>query len=309
MDYRLALFLETFNGLKLSNDDIEVCTGLDDELVRHPDTLLHALASASVRHYLSGRREWWRNAENVERLSRQRGLRWTYLGQPDYPVLWRHLSRQPLVFSYQGQPVWKQTATLSVVGSRIPSQDTCFWLQREFARFLRRQPIAVVSGGARGVDQWAHRLALSAERPTICILPSGLLNPYPARMDDLWEEILLQDGCVLSTFPLHEPMRKSFFQVRNRWIAGLSAVTFIVEANRKSGTHLTASLARDEGRDVCALPMHPNATQGLANLDLLANGAGLIRDAEDLEVFCQRNLNFNSKIDEESAPRTEKTVH
>jgi DNA processing protein len=120
----------------------------------------------------------------------------------------------------------------------------------------------------------------------VCIFPSGILNPYPPRRDDLWEEILLQDGCLLSTFPLHQPMRKAFFSKRNRWIVGLSPATFIVEANRRGGTRMTANQAIEEVRRICTLPVHADSTQGLANLDLIRNGdARMVCDARDLERF------------------------
>ena len=90
---------------------------------------------------------------------------------------------------------------------------------------------------------------------------------------------------MLSTFGLDDPLRKWAFHVRNRWIAGMSRVCFVTEANRRSGSTLTASLAIEEGRDVCTLPVFPMGDQGLANLDLISNGATMIRDYQDLEVL------------------------
>ena len=83
-------------------------------------------------------------------------------------------------------------------------------------------------------------------------------------------------------------MRKSYFPIRNRWIAGLSPLTFVAEANRRSGSHLTAGLALEEGREIAALPVSARSGQGLANLDLLVDGAHLVRHAGDLTALIER---------------------
>jgi DNA processing protein len=85
-------------------------------------------------------------------------------------------------------------------------------------------------------------------------------------------------------------MQKSFFHARNRWIAGVSAVTVIVEANRKSGSSLTAKMALEEGRTIATLPVSPVGASGLGNLDLLASGAQLIRDCDDLMALMGAEL-------------------
>jgi DNA processing protein len=222
--------------------------------------------------------------ESVWRKSESEGIRWSYLGAADYPRGWSELEKgAPLVFSYRGDPVWTKFPCISVVGSRTPMRDTCLWMQLELPRFLAQEEAVVVSGGARGVDQWAHRICMDARRPTVCIFPSGLLNTYPPNFDAFAARIVDSGGALVSTFPLHQEMRKRFFLERNRWIAGMSPLTFVVEANRRSGSSLTASLAHEDQREVCTLPVFPRSAQGLGNLDLLTSvKAHLIRDHQDL---------------------------
>jgi DNA processing protein len=301
MDYRLALLLQTYQGLKLSPSDRQSLFALTAAQSVEPALVEASLLSFQARAFLAKHPAWPQEAEDVLKLSAARGVRWSYVGQPDYPPLWNELSSQPLVFSYQGQPVWMEFPLISVVGSRTPMTETSLWMQREFSRFLRQTRAGVVSGGARGVDQWAHSLALAAGRPTVVVFPSGLLNPYPFGRDDLWEDVLLQDGCLLSTFPLHEPMHRHFFPTRNRWIAGFSRVTFIAEANRRSGSCLTANMALREGREIATLPVAPFAQQGLANLDLLRDGATLISHAGDLSAAIGRSR--------DSCPRTPQSLN
>lgn len=227
-------------------------------------------------------------AQRILEVSHEKGIVWSHRESGDYPRLWKSLSRGPLLFSYIGYPVWNENITLAVVGSRTPMRDTLLWMQREFSAFLRECQVTVVSGGARGIDQWAHRLALDYRRPTVCVYPSGLLNPYPPGFEALADRIVDQGGALISTFGLEQGMRKDFFHIRNRWIAGLSGATFVVEANRRSGSALSARLALEEGREVATLPVFPMSAQGLGNLQLLNDGATLIRDSVDLEALVNR---------------------
>lgn len=88
-------------------------------------------------------------------------------------------------------------------------------------------------------------------------------------------------------------MQKALFHIRNRWIAGMAGATFVVEANRRSGSSLSARLAREENREVATLPVFPLSSQGLGNLALLNDGATLIRDAKDLMTLVGRTCQLS----------------
>jgi DNA processing protein len=176
-----------------------------------------------------------------------------------------------------------------VVGSRSPAPDTLRWMTRELGQFMMDHDACIVSGGARGVDQHAHRIALDTGKPTICILPSGLLNPYPPMNERLWKRIRDEGGCLIST---HLPMRgmeRRLFENRNRCIVGLTWICLVMEANRRSGSYMTGRLAWEEDRILLTIPISPMATQGLGNFDLMVDfGAGFIRDHIDLMVAWSR---------------------
>jgi len=226
--------------------------------------------------------------------SNELGVRWSWPGMWDYPAGWLRLEEKngppPPLFCYKGEPVWTKTPLISVVGSRTPMRETCLWMQRELARFLDENEFAVVSGGARGVDQWAHRICMDSGRPTVCVFPSGLEQIYPPGSEKLFQRIVDTGGAWVSTFALDQEMRKRLFLSRNRWIVGFSPVTFVVEANRRSGSSMTARIAQLENRALCTLPVFPYSNQGLANLDLLVEPkAGLIRDYKDIAGIAEVN--------------------
>jgi DNA processing protein len=111
----------------------------------------------------------------------------------------------------------------------------------------------VVSGGAFGVDHWAHRGALAAEGITIAVLASGVDQPYPPSHHDLFQAIAAH-GAIASEWPPGRRPTRHGFLVRNRVIAALSRGTVVVEAGLRSGALSTARHARDQQRPLMAVP-------------------------------------------------------
>jgi DNA protecting protein DprA len=142
---------------------------------------------------------------------------------------------------------------------------------------------AVVSGLALGIDAAAHRGCLDAPcgGQTIAVVACGLDQVYPREHGALFDEIKAQ-GLVLSEHPLGTPALPAYFPQRNRIIAGLGAVTVVVEATIRSGSLITARLALEAGRDVFAVPGHLSSPQSAGCNALIKGGAGLIESAEDL---------------------------
>lgn len=291
MNWRLAVLLTLLNNrITLDNSSYHRLFSVEfDE--GDPESVNWALRE-EVTSLQERSREWWIPALKMINQSRDHDVQWSYPSKEDYPSSWLELSNYPKVFAYKGNPIWRHKSLLAVVGSRTPKSDTIRWLNNELSRWIElshQEPKgAVVSGGARGVDQLAHRICLAKSRPTLVVLPTGVLNPYPTLRDDLWSEIIETGGCLLSPFGLDVPLYKSAFAIRNRWIAGLAEVTLIAEANRRSGSAMTASLAFQEGKFVATLPTSPMASQGMANLDIIYSGGVMLRDAVDLFALTQR---------------------
>jgi DNA processing protein len=72
------------------------------------------------------------------------------------------------------------------------------------------------------------------------------------------------------------------FPARNRIIAALASMTVVVEAASRSGALLTAERARELGRVVGAVPGRVTSSQATGPNRMLAEGARVIRDAQDV---------------------------
>jgi DNA processing protein len=170
--------------------------------------------------------------------------------------------------------------TVTIVGAR---RATSYGreIARELGRELASAGMIVVSGLAFGVDGCAHRGALDAEGRTIAVLGCGPDNAYPAAHRSLWRQIG-EVGLVISEFPPGAQPWKWTFPARNRIMAALGGMTVVVEAAARSGSLITADLAADLGRDLGAVPGPVTSRASAGPNNLLAGGACLVRDAQDV---------------------------
>ena len=151
---------------------------------------------------------------------------------------------------------------------------------RELGRELAAAGMVVVSGLAFGVDGCAHRGAIDAGR-TIAVLGCGPDVAYPASHRSLWRRIG-EVGLVVSELPPGATPWRWTFPARNRIMAALAGMTVVVEAAKRSGSLITTDLAADLGRDVGAVPGPVTSRASAGPNALLASGAHVIRDAQDV---------------------------
>jgi DNA processing protein len=173
---------------------------------------------------------------------------------------------------------------VAVVGARScsPYGAQVAWM---LGRELAAAGLVVVSGLARGIDGEAHRGALDAGGATVAVLGCGVDRDYPAAHAELAARIR-STGLVVSEYaPGVEPAPWRF-PARNRIIAGLAAVTVVVEARERSGALITADLALEEGREVFAVPGEITSSLSGGTNELLRLGATPLLRADDvLEIF------------------------
>jgi DNA processing protein len=169
--------------------------------------------------------------------------------------------------------------TVTVVGAR---RATSYGreIARELGRELAAAGMVVVSGLAFGIDGCAHRGALDAGR-TIAVLGCGPDIAYPASHRTLWRRIC-ETGLVISELPPGATPWRWTFPARNRIMAALAGMTVVVEAATRSGSLITTDLAADLGRDLGAVPGPVTSRASAGPNSLLASGAHVIRDAQDV---------------------------
>jgi DNA processing protein len=257
----------------------EVLAHPDRYAKKHGDTkgLLSAGAASALRSGAAreeARAQWCRAEE--------KGLRVLAFGEADYPERLAEIYDPPPVLFLRGRPARGEgERAVAVVGSRAAT-PTGLAFARVLARDLAEAGLTVVSGLARGIDTAAHRGALEGGGRTVAVLGSGHGRLYPAENASLAGGIVAAGGAVVSEFGLDTGPWKVNFPRRNRVIAGWGRAVVVVEATEKSGALITAKLAREEGRDVMAVPGHPTVAAAAGTNALLRDGAAVIRDAGDV---------------------------
>lgn len=113
--------------------------------------------------------------------------------------------------------------------------------------------IAIVSGGAYGIDGVAHRAALGVDGLTVAFVAGGADRVYPAAHGHLFSRIAERGAIVGEVAPGGTPTKWRFLQ-RNRLIAAASGATVVVEAGWRSGSLNTAGHAAALGRPLGAVP-------------------------------------------------------
>jgi DNA processing protein len=151
----------------------------------------------------------------------------------------------------------------------------------DLAAGLAERDVAVVSGGAYGIDGAAHRGALNCEGITVAVLAGGLDIPYPAGHSALLHRIG-QHGLLFTEYPPRVRPARYRFLTRNRLVAAVAGAAVVVEAGLRSGAANTAAWARALGRLVAAVPGPVTSSASAGCHALLRNGAELITRAEDI---------------------------
>jgi len=195
------------------------------------------------------------DAGHALRIAAARGIRLLTPADDDWPRAVDDLGpHRPICLWVRGDPavLGAPAAAVAIVGARAAT-GYGEHVAAELSAELAGRGIAVVSGGAYGIDGCAHRAALGVGGTTIAVMAGGVERAYPAGHTDLFERIAAT-GAVISEVPCGGAPTKWRFLARNRVIAALGGATVVVEAGGRSGSLNTAGHAAALGRPLGAVP-------------------------------------------------------
>jgi DNA processing protein len=201
----------------------------------------------------------------------------------DYPALLaslRDIDQAPPVIYLRGSLAVADEWAITMVGTRAVSaygRHVTYQLAGELAS----SGLVITSGLARGVDAEAHQAALDAGKRTIAVLPCGLDTIYPPEHRGLAARIV-QQGALMTPFPLGTIPKAANFAPRNRMMSGLGRGVIVTEAGTKSGALVTASYALEQGREVFAVPGNITAQSSSGTNHLIQDGAHPVLSAQDV---------------------------
>ena len=170
----------------------------------------------------------------------------------DWPVQVNDLAAPPIGLIVKGNVSALHQRSLAIVGTRNPTSYGAR-IAGDFAAGFADRDWAIVSGGAYGIDSYAHKGALIAEGVTVAVIASGIDINYPAGNSRLFAEICESGVMVTESMPGQRALPHRFL-TRNRLIASISKATLVVEAAFRSGSLRTARDAAEMFRPVMAIP-------------------------------------------------------
>lgn len=271
----LQLFGSAVNVLETSIEDIKVFPGLHVKTIQ--------------------KWGWWKEEfswkKNLE-LAYDQGVKLIPYTSVDYPQKLLKIPDYPLILYVKGKLQAIDTQSIAVVGTRNPSiygKES----SEKISEDLARAGFTIVSGLARGIDTSAHEGALRYGR-TIAVIGSGLANIYPRENLELANKII-QNGAVISEFPMLTPPDRQNFPRRNRIVSGMTLGTLLIEAPKKSGAMITMEKALQQERKLYALPGRADQENFKGNHYLIKTGrATLIENACDIVQSFDNLFNLNN---------------
>jgi len=195
------------------------------------------------------------------------------------------LSSGPKKLYYKG--VWDNHLfenCLAVVGSR---KLTSYGRKatEQIVTEVASAGITIVSGFMYGGDEAAHSACVKCGGRTIAVMPCGIDLIHPENQKELYNEILDNNGLIISEYEgTTLPQQFTYIQ-RDRIVAGLSKAVLVTEAALNSGSLITASYAKKMDKKIFAIPGQITSEVAQGTLKLIKEGAEPVADAQDILKF------------------------
>ncbi len=144
---------------------------------------------------------------------------------------------------------------------------------------------------------------------TIAVLGCGVDYIYPIENKEIYEKIIENGGAIISEYSEGTKPDSDKFRNRNRIVSGLSLGVLIVEAEKRSGTSITARYAREQGKDVFCIPSSLENSKGVGTNNQIKKGAKLVQCPKDITKLYGRNSGKQITIEEIEESNKQKNIN
>ncbi len=188
------------------------------------------------------------DAEKIKAMHARHNITVLTIADDAYPATLRAISDAPTALYCKGNvEALKMIKSVAIIGTRNPT-PTGVEIAKRIAGAFARRGFAVVSGLAKGIDTVGHQEALSAKGITIAVMAGSLDKVYPKENIGLAQEILQNDGLLVSEHPLGSLTRRTDFVNRDRIQSGLSLGVCVVQTDVDGGSMHTVRYAHAQQR-------------------------------------------------------------
>lgn len=174
------------------------------------------------------------NAANIEiDLNFRHGIRLITMLDKKFPKK-LYECNDPVVFLYyKGNIDLINKKSVLIVSSKDIIQQS-LEDSTKISTILSSHDISVIGGLSLGVDTYSHLGALEGQGGTIAVLPSDLDHIVPAANKKLAEDILKNNGCLISEYSIGHILNKYCYEKRDRVKSALCDALLLIEAKENS---------------------------------------------------------------------------
>lgn len=204
----------------------------------------------------------------------------------DFPIKLKIIPNNPVIIFFKGnKSCIIENKSVAIIGTRCPTLES-EKITRNLVKLFSSKNYIIVSGLAHGIDYNAHLSTIKNHNRTLAVLPSGISNIYPSDHKYLCDEILYNNGCIISEyFPLDKPYKNNFIE-RDRLQSALSLGVIVVECDTKSGTMHTVNFAKEQNKIICCYK-HNNINYGCRSGNMK-----LLKDKNVIMIDNNYNINL-----------------
>lgn len=213
-----------------------------------------------------------------------------------YPAKLRNIKNTPKQLYIKGNYDLLENTSVAIVGSR---ECTSYGFREayEFAKELSKKGICIISGLAEGIDTASHLGGMHQIGRTVAVLGTGLNKIFPEENEILAKSIIKNNGLIITEYEEGEEAKSANFPKRNRIMSGISDGVLVIEARSKSGSTITARIAKEQNKKVFCLPSNIDSKNGTGINELIKTGAILVTSPDD--VLKHLSLEAETKADNE----------
>ena len=256
-------------GVVSQNRLLELCGNIERCFSQHADDLVEKDRMCAARDRIGRKRleiflrsrDLWQDRKRAEAVIEECGGKDIDIITGDdarYPERFAGLPDMPVVLYAKGKLRINDFARSSgIIGARRCTENGK-QSAIEITYNEVKEGTAIISGMAKGIDSYAHTATLKKEGYTIAVLGNGVDICYPEEHKRLYEAIA-KEGCIVSEYPPGKEARNYSFPRRNRLIAALSDILFVIDAGSHSGTESTIKACELYGKRV--LRVYPNRSK------------------------------------------------
>lgn len=198
-----------------------------------------------------------------------------------YPEQLKKIKNPPKQLYLKGNIKLLNVPGIAIIGSR---ECTKYGekMAKKFAKELSMYGLTIISGMAKGIDSFAHIGSIENTGNTIAVLPSGLNNIYPKENNKLFDEIIKNNGLIITEYEENEEANSKKILERNRIVSGLAIGTLVIEGGHRSGTSVTARLTKKQEKNIFCIPSSLENPKGITPNKLIKEGAFIVTEVKDI---------------------------